>query len=323
MKDYSMPFQVGWDVIHKCNFRCRHCYFSSEQLSDPQCLSKADALQFVEQLVKGKVFHLSIAGGEPLLYPHLLDVVRSASLGGLTVSISTNASLLSVELATALRSAGAATLQISLDGHCREINDRIRGKGSFDRTVAGILNAKATGFQILLAIVLVRHNIDHITEYVEFARHLGVSGIKVQTLLRSGLGDTNYAALALDRDQVLDVLRELWKVKRARHVPLNLILPPVESEHGNSGCIGCKPGISTIRVNSAGDVRACGSDVNAKAIGNVSVEGLADIWRSSRELIQIRNIEAVGDGRSPTACGTSCGSACKSRSSLALSGALT
>lgn len=77
-KNFAMPFQVGWDIVHHCNYRCKHCYFSSAQLSDPTALPRERALAFVDELVAGKVFHLSLAGGEPLLYPHLVEVVERA-----------------------------------------------------------------------------------------------------------------------------------------------------------------------------------------------------------------------------------------------------
>lgn len=322
MKTYSMPFQVGWDITHKCNFRCKHCYFSSEQLSDPRSLPRLDALQFVDQLIRGKVFHLSIAGGEPLLYPHLIDVVRAASQGGITVSISTNASLITTEMAAALREAGAKSLQISLDGHCKEINDQIRGRGAFDRTLSGLSNAKSADIQVLLAIVLVRQNLDHILRYLEFSQSLGVSGVKVQTLLKSGLGEQNYTDLVPSTQSLTQVFQELWVRKNNREFPFNLILPSIGTYTKGAGCIGCKPGISTIRVNATGDVRACGSDVNAESIGNISTVPLAKIWQDSAELIRIRNFELVSSGESSTACGTSCGSVCKSRSNLALSGTI-
>ena len=34
LKVLSMPFQVGWDIVHQCNLRCRHCYLDQQQLSD-------------------------------------------------------------------------------------------------------------------------------------------------------------------------------------------------------------------------------------------------------------------------------------------------
>jgi len=78
MKTLKMPFQIGWDITHNCNLRCKHCFFTAEQLSDKSSFTKEEAVSFVEYLAKKKVFHLSLAGGEPLLYPHLIDVIENS-----------------------------------------------------------------------------------------------------------------------------------------------------------------------------------------------------------------------------------------------------
>jgi MoaA/NifB/PqqE/SkfB family radical SAM enzyme len=158
MKTLSMPFQVGWDITHLCNFRCRHCYFSEYQLADRYSLSRESALGFIRHLAQKKVFHLSIAGGEPLLYPHIVDIVRAATEGGMLVAMSTNASLLDDELADSLWKAGLRSMQISLEGSTAAINDSIRGAGRFAKTTSGLQAAIRRGFSVFLAIVLVQQN---------------------------------------------------------------------------------------------------------------------------------------------------------------------
>jgi MoaA/NifB/PqqE/SkfB family radical SAM enzyme len=116
MRQFSMPFQVGWDIIHRCNLRCRHCYFDLDELSDPRSLSKDDALGFVDYLGKNGVFNLSIAGGEPLMYPYIVEVVERGSSVGMAVSLSTNAHFLTEQMAKDLRSVGLKVLQISIEG---------------------------------------------------------------------------------------------------------------------------------------------------------------------------------------------------------------
>src|SRR5262245_50698226 len=115
-KPFAMPFQVGWDIVHACNLRCKHCYFDALQLSDERQLSRRDALEFVQYLGRTGVFHLSIAGGEPLLLPYLPEIVGAARASGMLVAISTNALLLDREMARRLKIAGVGALQISVDG---------------------------------------------------------------------------------------------------------------------------------------------------------------------------------------------------------------
>jgi MoaA/NifB/PqqE/SkfB family radical SAM enzyme len=325
MKHLSMPFQVGWDITHLCNFRCKHCLFDESQLGDTTALDRESALRFVDHLVETKVFHLSIAGGEPLLYPHIVEVVNAATKGGMLVALSTNASVLTDHLATALFRAGLRSIQISLDGSRAEINDSIRGQGRFTKTVAGIEVAIRNGFSVYLAIVILKNNIDDLEDYLRFAASIGVRGVKVQTLINSGLAHKHYDAIAVSEDSLLLALKTLWKLKKEYRGQLELMLPLIpetlekavdEPEYYNksSSCLGCQPGLSTVRVNSHGDVRACGGMVNAPSVGNVNVIPLKEIWSQSGELVRWRNAAEVVTGQSATSCGSICGKGCRSAS---------
>jgi len=318
-----MPFQVGWDITHLCNYRCKHCYFSSKQLSDRTSLSLDEALSFVQHLIDTKVFHLSIAGGEPLLYPHIVDIVRAARAGGVLVAMSTNASLLTPELAQSLFNAGLKFLQISLDGSTAGINDSIRGPGRFEKTMSGIRVALSQGFQIVLAYVIQRPNKHDVETFLDFAASLGVRGVKIQSMIQSGLGEDNWGELSLPESEVIEILRGLWVSKRRFHGRLEVMLPLIpgldpgldkgpEYYNKDSSCLGCQPGLTTIRVNSHGDVRACGSFVNAQPIGNIRHERLQNIWLTSQELVRWRNESNLKSGQSSTACGSLCARGCRS-----------
>lgn len=325
MKQLSMPFQVGWDITHLCNFRCKHCLFSEQQLSDKTYLTRQEAFNFVDHMIEKRVFHLSIAGGEPLLYPHIVDVIRRASDGGVLVALSTNASLLTDALAKQLFEAGLRSVQISLEGSTAAINDNIRGPGRFERTVPGIVAAINSGMSVFLAVVLLRQNLDDMESYFEFARQIGAKGVKVQTLIESGLAVRNIDELLIDPIQLRQKLIELWDLKKDYRGTLDIMLPLIpevlsktadepEYYNRNSSCLGCQPGLSTVRVNCYGDVRACGGMVEAPSIGNVIEAPLQVIWQNSSELVKWRNASSLADGETATSCGSLCGKGCRSAS---------
>ena len=330
MKALAMPFQVGWDIVHRCNYRCKHCYFSAEQLADKTMATKNEAIDFVRYLASKKVFHLSLAGGEPLLYPHIVDVVREATAGGISVAMSTNASRLTDAMANSLRKAGLKSIQVSLDGCTEATNDAIRGAGCFAQSVRGLDTGIRHGFQIVLAIVLLQKNKHEIHDYFEYAAKKQIRGIKVQTFIDSGLGHDNLGSLEIPEAELRELIIKLWQHKRRFAKNLEIMLPLVpevleqaktEPEYFNrdTTCLGCQPGLSTIRVNSYGDVRACGSFVNAAPIGNVFATPLQRIWRESRELVRWRNESLVDTGKSTNTCGAICGKGCRAASAPAFS----
>ena len=324
MNNLKMPFQVSWDITHNCNLRCKHCYFSSKQLSDTTAFSKDEAIQFVRHIAEKKVFHLALAGGEPLLYPYISDVINEATSNGMLVAMSTNAMLLDDSLAKQLKKAGLVSLQISLDGATESTNDMIRGKGSYKKTLAGIKVAKENGFKILLAFVILKTNYHEIEDVFKLAIRLGAYGIKVQTFIENGLGEINKDELLIEENKLREIIYETWQIKKQYQENLEILLPLIpevvatskeapEYFYRKSSCLGCQPGLTTVRINSYGDVRACGgmnSDENN--VGNVKVKSLEKIYQESQELIKWRNESKVLNGEETTSCGSICGKGCRS-----------
>jgi len=78
------------------------------------------------------------------------------------------------------------SLQVSLDGPRPEVNDPIRGNGSFERVVKGIGNLGPLGFRPTVTTVLVNGNIEDSDDMVRFASSLGAAGSHFLWLHRRG-----------------------------------------------------------------------------------------------------------------------------------------
>lgn len=79
-------------------------------------------------------------------------------------------------------------LQISLDGSNPQINDPIRGEGSFERIVEGIENAVSIGFIPTVTTAISARNLDDLEATVEFLPRLGVRNYhKLQKLMAMGV----------------------------------------------------------------------------------------------------------------------------------------
>lgn len=288
---FSMPFHVGWDVLYKCNLRCKHCFLTSNRLADSTFIPKEEAIRFVRHLIKKKVFHLSISGGEPLLYPHLISVIREAVKGKLTVSLATNATLLNSSIAYKLRKSGLDSLQVSLDGATSGVNDATRGEGTYEKILKGIKIAVKHDFKVLIATLILKTNIHKIGQIFELAVREKALGVKVQPFINEGRGRDFHSILEPSIDEASECLEALWRNKMELHDRITILLPVLPSVMGlarqskepfygkNSG-IGCQTCDTTIRVAPNGDVGLCGAVISPDmVVGNVTEEPLQEIWR--------------------------------------------
>src|SRR5208337_4498645 len=72
----------------RCNFKCPYC-----RRVRGKDLDFEDAQKVLEYWIKEKLFAIRFSGGEPTLYPRLVDLVKIATAGGIEkIAISTNGS---------------------------------------------------------------------------------------------------------------------------------------------------------------------------------------------------------------------------------------
>ncbi|MBA2337965.1 MAG: radical SAM protein, partial [Acidimicrobiia bacterium] len=128
----SSPICLTWELTYACNLQCVHCLSASGR-RDPDELDTARALALVDEFAAMQVFYINIGGGEPLLRRDFFPIVEHAVGSGVGVKFSTNGSLLGREAATRIGSLDYVDVQVSLDGVTAEVNDAVRGDGSFAR----------------------------------------------------------------------------------------------------------------------------------------------------------------------------------------------
>ena len=122
----DMPLGISIHVTNLCNFKCFYC-----SASQPAKKRKQDGLllqhmpfqgfkECIDSIARsGRVKVLNFSGwGEPLLHPHIADMVRYAKNANVAdcVNILSNGSLLTREMSDALIDAGVSNIRISLQG---------------------------------------------------------------------------------------------------------------------------------------------------------------------------------------------------------------
>lgn len=133
----NLPASLVWDITYACPLRCVHCYSSSGRRPARQ-LSHADMLRVADAIIATGASWITIAGGEPLVVPGVLEIAERLTRGGLQVALYTGGWSVTEAMAEDLFDT-VARLSVSVDGATAEIHDRVRGRiGSFDRAMAAL-----------------------------------------------------------------------------------------------------------------------------------------------------------------------------------------
>ncbi len=150
-------------LIDRCNFRCQYCMPEGAELDyilQQELLTHEELLTLLREIFIPVGFRkFRLTGGEPLLRPGVVDLVRAIASFRETqdLSMTTNAFFLS-GMAQDLYDAGLRRINISLDSLNPEAFDKIignRGRSRWQQTWEGIQAAYQVGFDPLKLNVVV------------------------------------------------------------------------------------------------------------------------------------------------------------------------
>jgi MoaA/NifB/PqqE/SkfB family radical SAM enzyme len=155
------------EVTTRCNSACGHC-FARAGRDAAHDMDPATARAITTEGRSLGYRHFHITGGEPLLWPHLFNLIDEAvAMGYESVFINTNGTLLTVEHARNLASFGErVTLSISLQGP-EELHDRVRGP-SFGAACGGIVEALTAGIGVFIFTSIGKSLLPEFPRFAEF-----------------------------------------------------------------------------------------------------------------------------------------------------------
>src|SRR4030043_180698 len=154
----SAPVNITWEITHRCNLRCVHCLSASSEES-PGELSLDECKSIVDQLAALKVFEINFGGGEPLLKDYFLPLLHYIHQKGIVTCISTNGTVLTDEAIERFTKNPLVNVQVSLDGATAEINDAIRGRGTFGKIITGMERLAGKNIPLFIKSAATAHTV--------------------------------------------------------------------------------------------------------------------------------------------------------------------
>jgi mycofactocin biosynthetic radical S-adenosylmethionine protein MftC len=305
----TSPICLTWELTYACNLACVHCLSSSGR-RDPRELTTAECRGVIDTLQRMQVFYVNIGGGEPTVRPDFWELLDYATGHEVGVKFSTNGIKLDAAAARRLAASDYVDVQISLDGATADINDAVRGAGSYDTAIRAMDNLAAAGFRgFKVSVVVTRHNIAQLDKLAEIAGDHDAQ-LRLTRLRPSGRGADVWPELHPTAGQQ----RELydWLAAHGDRVltgdsffhlsPYGKPLP---------GLNMCGAGRVVCLIDPVGDVYACPFAIHENFLaGNVRrAGGFETVWRESPLFADLREPQTGGACRS---CGSfdSCRGGC-------------
>jgi mycofactocin radical SAM maturase len=289
------PICLTWELTYACNLSCVHCLSSSGR-RDPRELSTAECKALIDEFERMQIFYVNIGGGEPTVRSDFWELVDYATAHHVGVKFSTNGVKIDAAVASRLAASDYVDVQISLDGATPEINDAVRGAGSYATALRAMDNLHAAGFRgFKISVVMTRHNVGQLDDFKALADRYDAQ-LRITRLRPSGRGADTWDELHVSAAQQ----RELydWLVAHGDNVLTGDSFFHLAG-YGDGAMPGlnlCGAGRVVCLVDPVGDVYACPFAIHENFLaGNVrSPGGFAVVWRESELFADLRKPQTGG-----------------------------
>ena len=157
--------EVCWLITTRCNQKCAYCHGFR---NIPE-LSYEENEEVLSKLIRAGVNYITFSGGEALLYPNILDLLKIARQNGVKSKLITNGSLIANSEKVREIVDYLDTITLSLDTTRDEINEQMgRGRNHFAEIKKVLDILKNKDIRIKINTVVTKLNIDYIEELGEF-----------------------------------------------------------------------------------------------------------------------------------------------------------
>ena len=273
-----------WEITLACCFSCRYCGSRAGKARENE-LTTEECLSVASQLADLGCRRVSLIGGEVFMRPDWDEVISALTQRGARVAVITNGFLFREDHIRRLKAANVESVAVSIDGPER-VHDKYRSPGSFARALRAADTLIAAGIPVSVITTLNAENAPLLDElYSELsARPLGAW--QIQACSPMGNASEDGFDYRIDPAAVIRFVEEhMYGAPFPMGVADNIGYF-TENEGSLRGRLdayapftGCRAGLTSIGIDSVGNVRGCESMYDESFIeGNLRERSLKDIW---------------------------------------------
>ena len=251
-------------LTDKCNLRCVYCMpedkvYENNLINDT--LSFNDYKFIINGLSQVGIKKIKFTGGEPLLYPHLIELIKYAhyECNIDDISITTNGIGLN-EIAYELKRSGLKSVNISLDSLKSYKYKSITRGGNLTDVLKSINRCLELGIKVKInCVVIKRFNDDEVYDFIEMANYYPID-VRFIELMPLGEGEYFYENGYFNISNFINDIDELYKIEDEKGSTARLyqakyakgrigIITPISCQFCNT--------CNRIRITSDGKIKLC------------------------------------------------------------------
>ena len=277
------PVNGTFELTARCNLACRMCYVNQETNSKNELKSELTAgkwLKLAEQAVENGMVFLLLTGGEVFLRPDFFDIYTPLTRMGLILTLFTNGTLLTDNIAAKLAEAPPNRTEVTIYGATKKTFETVTGvPGSYERCINGIELLKKHRVPLGLKSTLTRQNVGELEAMREMAHSWGLP-FSAGWLLSKRV-DGAYSEVENCRISAADCVNLEASDKASATDWTEAALR--ESQNENQSNFYCQVGKAAFIINPKGEMNIC-LDLNQPAAKPLEV-GFSAAWADVKNYV--------------------------------------
>ena len=304
---YGGPVIAHLAITHACNMNCKYCSVKDMHSRIKNGLPTEDYKKMIDKLVDIGAFQIGLTGGEPTTRPDLVELTRYVASKNVACNLTTNGYNVPEKLIIDLKEAGLTQVQISLDSYKKEIHEKYRTEGSFDRAIETAKLFKKHGFIVGVDTVVTNDNLNDLEAFMDFLEDNDFDGLTIIKLKQGHLDLETFKKQVPDYDKYAEVIDKVCRRNGNLEVTIdcssvsNLCKTLTLEEQNKIHSAGCPAGHSLISIAPNGDMFPCAALTNDNyKIGNLLTDDLEKVWNESELLKGLRGVKNKIEGKCKT-----------------------
>jgi pyrroloquinoline quinone biosynthesis protein E len=273
------PYNLVAELTYRCPLRCAYCSNPLNFRDVPDLLDAGAWARVFREAAELGCVHVGLTGGEPTVRRDLSEIVAAAAEAGLYSLLVTAGTPLDRAGLERLRDVGLRSVQLSLQDVDAAQAEEIAGVPILEAKLAFATWVRELDLPLILNVVLHRHNLSRVPEFITLARKLAASRLELANTQYHGWALRNLAALLPTRAQLEEAAQFVAEARKASPGPELLFVLPDYWADRPKPCMGGWAR-KTIVVTPAGVVLPChaAAELPGLAFWRADERGLRACW---------------------------------------------
>jgi len=214
----DIPEELMIELEPRCNFKCQFCFNKisfAKKGRNINRLSPDYIKRIIDSAKRAGIKIIRFTGGEPLLYPEIVEVMKFTKKKGMEVRLNTNGSLINSEVAKKFKGI-VDNILIPIESWSNAREDKITGfKNALKKKIKAVKLLKNAGIPVVrIGTVATKNNIKNFQKIYNLVRNLPVGEWE---LYRPILADSELA-----RDDVEKLVAKISQARKKSNIFISL-----------------------------------------------------------------------------------------------------